>query len=309
MLPNDQQAPQDEPRRRRRLAYALAAGSAVGAASEAEGIVVYSGIEDLVIQQGASQALGLNADYYPDIFVRNYVDPYVGIEGNFQGVFLQFAPGRVVGDRFNDLGYARALGPGFLVDASSVEPDTFVASLAFGDNHPNAQFNNVENAYIGFSFPDLSSGLVPIPQRTDLHYAWLRVSINNEQGSFIVHDWAYETEFNVGIETGDRGAAGDFNDDGVVDLADYTVWRDNLGTDDILGGRGDENGDSLNVVDIDDYTLWRANFGAVVNQQPPSAFVPEPGALGLLAAGSLGLTALRERREKEDAARQQRDRS
>jgi PEP-CTERM motif len=127
------------------------------------------------------------------------------------------------------------------------------------------------------------------------------VSINNALGTFVAHDWAYESEAAVGITTGDKGNAGDFNDDGVVDAADYTVWRDNLGTDHILGGHGDENGDSFNIVDGDDYTIWKANFGHVDTSPSPGAgaaapVVPEPGTLGLLAAGSFGIAALRRRR-------------
>ncbi|MEO1497829.1 MAG: hypothetical protein AAFV43_11830 [Planctomycetota bacterium] len=279
---------------RRRLAYALAAGSAAGAGSSAEAIVVYSGIEDLTIAQGNYLPLLINADDVPDIYLRNYVDPYVGLTGNFQGAFLGFAPSRLVADRINNLGYVRALSAGYPVNPSTVDATTFVGSMAFGGNHPNAEFNNVENTYIGFSFADFPTFPIPIPDR-ELLYAWARVSINNAEGTFVLHDWAYETEPNVGIVTGDKGSAGDFNGDGTVDLADYTVWRDNLDTDFILAGNGDENGDSFDVVDEDDYTIWRSNFGHVSDVPPEAAGVPEAGSLGLLAAGALGLAALRER--------------
>jgi hypothetical protein len=52
---------------------------------------------------------------------------------------------------------------------------------------------------------------------------------------------------------------GDFNNDGVVDIADYTVWADNFGQTG-SGIAGDANGDG--VVDIADYTIWADNFGA-----------------------------------------------
>ncbi len=54
---------------------------------------------------------------------------------------------------------------------------------------------------------------------------------------------------------------GDFNDDGVVDAADYTVWRNNLGASDetAIGNHGD----GLNGVDTADYLLWKTNFGNV----------------------------------------------
>ncbi len=52
---------------------------------------------------------------------------------------------------------------------------------------------------------------------------------------------------------------GDFNDNGVVDAADYVVWRATLGN----VGEGllaDANNDD--IITGDDYALWRDNFGA-----------------------------------------------
>ncbi|TWT31093.1 Autotransporter-associated beta strand repeat protein [Posidoniimonas corsicana] len=54
--------------------------------------------------------------------------------------------------------------------------------------------------------------------------------------------------------------AGDFNSDGSVDAADYTIWRDNLGqSDDALNGNG--TGDASGNVVQADYDLWRDNYG------------------------------------------------
>ncbi|QDT68807.1 hypothetical protein MalM25_17320 [Planctomycetes bacterium MalM25] len=57
---------------------------------------------------------------------------------------------------------------------------------------------------------------------------------------------------------------GDYNQDGVVDAADYTVWRDNNGA---AGPVGDGTGPGLDgvpdgIVDQHDYELWKANYGA-----------------------------------------------
>ncbi|WP_145250610.1 hypothetical protein [Aeoliella mucimassa] len=75
---------------------------------------------------------------------------------------------------------------------------------------------------------------------------------------------------------------GDFNDDGQVDLADYTLWRDNLGTDFNLEGNGDELGASKGIVDAADYLLWKESFGnsRPNNIVPTTATVPEPTGLG-----------------------------
>lgn len=273
----------------RQFAYSLAAGAIVGTAPEAEAVIVYSGVEDLTIAQGFFQHLRLDADGKDDIRLENFVLQ----GGNYQGAFLPFYPARLVGKEIGGLKYARALDDGYLVDNSNV--NQFDVSLAYEDVNPNAEFINAESKYIGFRFPIF---LDEINDIREPHFAWIRVSINNAAGTFVVHDWAYESDAETPIVTGDRGAAGDFNDDGSVDAVDYTVWRNNLGTNHILAGHGDENGDSLNLVDMDDYTLWKANYGWVAPAEIGAggvAPVPEPGALGLLAAGSFGLSTLRRR--------------
>jgi Bacterial pre-peptidase C-terminal domain len=62
--------------------------------------------------------------------------------------------------------------------------------------------------------------------------------------------------------------AGDYNHNGVVDAADYTVWRDTLGSATDLRANGENNGSSAGLVDQADYTYWRAYFGAT--SAPPS---------------------------------------
>jgi Concanavalin A-like lectin/glucanases superfamily/Dockerin type I domain len=52
---------------------------------------------------------------------------------------------------------------------------------------------------------------------------------------------------------------GDFNRDGIVDAADYTLWRDQLGQIVIPGTSVDGTGDG--TVDAGDYDVWVANFG------------------------------------------------
>lgn len=85
--------------------------------------------------------------------------------------------------------------------------------------------------------------------------------------------------------------AGDYNDDGSVDAADYTVWRDSLGS---LGMNlpADGTGDDLlgvpdGDVDAFDYNYWKANFPA--GGPAIGASVPEPTALVMAAVCLLGL--------------------
>jgi alpha-tubulin suppressor-like RCC1 family protein len=70
--------------------------------------------------------------------------------------------------------------------------------------------------------------------------------------------------------------AGDFNSDGQVNLADYTVWRDSLGmTGTDLAADANED----HVVSASDYTHWKENFGRVAHTIPEAtsaSLVPEP---------------------------------
>jgi hypothetical protein len=68
------------------------------------------------------------------------------------------------------------------------------------------------------------------------------------------------------------GLPGDFNRDGRVDTADYTVWRKQLGQTGNIAADANED----NVVDIKDYNLWRSNFGRTDSAGiGASATVPE----------------------------------
>src|SRR5438094_10597825 len=49
--------------------------------------------------------------------------------------------------------------------------------------------------------------------------------------------------------------AGDYNGDGVVDTADYTMWRSSLGDSVTPGTKAD--GNSNGAIDAADYILWR----------------------------------------------------
>src|SRR4051812_50114922 len=51
---------------------------------------------------------------------------------------------------------------------------------------------------------------------------------------------------------------GDINNDGIVDIRDYGIWRQNFGQTN-CGNPADLNGDC--IVDIRDYGIWRAQFG------------------------------------------------
>lgn len=83
-------------------------------------------------------------------------------------------------------------------------------------------------------------------------------------------------------------AGGDYNHDGIVDAADYTIWRDAFGQSVSPGTGADGNGNGL--IDAGDYAVWTAKFGTSSGGGASNA-VPEPVALTLiiLAATSLAI--------------------
>jgi hypothetical protein len=90
----------------------------------------------------------------------------------------------------------------------------------------------------------------------------------------------------------------DYNQNGVVDAADYIVWRKLNG----LSGSGlaaDGNGD--NQVDNDDYVIWRQNFGnrrgtATGAGSLVAASVPEPSTLFFAFATLTAVMAMHRKR-------------
>lgn len=88
---------------------------------------------------------------------------------------------------------------------------------------------------------------------------------------------AWESEL---FATPTPGMEGDFNRDGSVDSADYTTWRDGLGTD----------------YDQTDYNVWRSNFGSTAAAGESSgdeSVIPEPTAFLLLILCIAGFTIAR----------------
>jgi hypothetical protein len=82
------------------------------------------------------------------------------------------------------------------------------------------------------------------------------------------------------------GAPGDYNYDGVVNTADYTVWRDAFDLGESYADYHQADGDFNGVVDDRDRGVWAAHYGS--SSLPANvSTVPEPGAAGLLALAAL----------------------
>jgi hypothetical protein len=85
---------------------------------------------------------------------------------------------------------------------------------------------------------------------------------------------------------------GDYNQNGTVDAADYTVWRDNRGSEALVNRGAGITG----PVGAADYEVWKTNFGQSLGAgSGATPAVPEPSTIVLLAVGVLGLATRSQR--------------
>ncbi len=86
-------------------------------------------------------------------------------------------------------------------------------------------------------------------------------------------------------------APGDYNGDGVVDAADFVLWRDRKDSTTDLRADGNGNG----IIDAADYDVWYSRFGTSYAGSADLAHtpVPEPSSIALCLGGMLALAVLR----------------
>ncbi len=89
------------------------------------------------------------------------------------------------------------------------------------------------------------------------------------------------------------GVFGDYNDNGVVDAADYSVWRDKLGQSTTI-----PHDSTPGMVTSEDYTVWKTNFGMAApgGGSLSAGAVPEPSSLMLVICSLAGLHMYQRRR-------------
>jgi hypothetical protein len=112
-----------------------------------------------------------------------------------------------------------------------------------------------------------------------------------EQGSGLARSGIPRVTYSFELADGRQGVAvwtltvaGDFNGDGTVNAADYTVWRNGLGT----------------LYTTDDFLVWKNNYGESIelgtaSSLPNQMQAPEPAGTVLFGMGLLRLAAIRMR--------------
>jgi autotransporter-associated beta strand protein len=84
--------------------------------------------------------------------------------------------------------------------------------------------------------------------------------------------------------------AGDYNGDGIINVADYQMWRALQGSPVTAGTKADGNANG--IIDAADYVAWRKLLTTAGGTSLNGASIPEPAAF-LLGAIALALTASR----------------
>jgi len=150
----------------------------------------------------------------------------------------------------------------------------------------------------------VSSGVVTRNRFVDMHFFDISGAQAGDQFVFSAmkgagdpgHASAGISGFTFDVLPTAAGVPGDYNNDGKVNAADYTVWRNHLGETYQLDNEG--AGQTEGLVTNEDYDFWKSQFGMGSGSGGGSASVsvPEPGTVGLLLVVAM-LAAIARRRE------------
>jgi hypothetical protein len=318
------------PTARRLASYSMAAGlGAFGCGEAAQGAIVYTDAPDIVVMRG-DPAINLNLDNDPtgklDLHFRNSGTGTWYASGRFVGLpypgnpapeSYSYALSRLTDPPGSNPGYyvrsfhpneqIGPVGEGLTVKAGRT-PNTPQGGYGVLKTNLRSPYSPMDDAgNFGDMTSDQFAGIAIRDPDDGLHFGWVRLraeiittaAFPYYEHKWTLYDWAYETELNTPILAGARPApvAGDYNSNGIVDAADYTVWRDQLGQNTTLPNSdpSDSDGDVTEA----EYNFWKSRFGSTSGSGSGAvqggSTVPEPSSLALLAAGVGALVSLRRR--------------
>jgi hypothetical protein len=199
------------------------------------------------------------------------------------------------------------------VDALIQTQSTWVVEI--GGTAPGTQFDQLVvtngasiNGTLEVELIDVGAGLFA-PSLGDTFEILVADSVVNEFDQVSLPDlsaglfWQVITQPDTVLLAVADHIAGDYNRNGVVDTADYVVWRNAEGSMTELAADGNLDG----TVDDFDYSIWMANFGVIAGSSSLAggshlrqlvAAVPEPSSIALSVAAILAVcrTSLRWRK-------------
>lgn len=196
--------------------------------------------------------------------------PFLGVNGFYEssGGAIGFVAGFGVDVTTRELLYQQG-GTGNFVAGPVVPANTWAhyrIDFDFGTDTYRSYYNGTLIATTGFVDAHLG-----IDRLTDVDMVALPAA--GDSGSQAQTGVAYFDNLIV-ID----GVRGDYNNDGLVNAADYTVWRD---TQNQTGFGLAADGDADGVIGAGDYQVWKSAYGAT-NALSPAIAVPEPAVAGLL---------------------------
>lgn len=154
---------------------------------------------------------------------------------------------------------ATSLLSGTYIDVDGLDFTTPSNAIA-GATNGNSAANRTVFAPFAITF---SSPLQP--ERT-FYIRWLPTNISGANDGLAIDDFSIGTTLGPGI-------ASDYNDNGVVDAADYVLWRDHLNQATSI-----PNDITPGTVTAQDYVEWRQRFGKTSAEFGGGASIPEPGS-------------------------------
>jgi hypothetical protein len=165
----------------------------------------------------------------------------------------------------------------FSTDAVSIASGTYLnidaldftspANTAAGTKDGNAAANRTVFA------PVAISPAAPIQPEKTFYIRWLSSNISGSNDGLAIDDFSIGTSLAPGI-------AGDYNDNGVVDAGDYSIWRKKLNQSVTI-----PNDITPGTVVTQDFIEWRNRFGKTASEfgAGSGAEIPEPATIHLAA--------------------------
>lgn len=222
-----------------------------------------------------------NITFPAEADIRSYAFPAIAGETLTWSFDYKFTGGAdpIAGDEFRaDLRFFR--------DLASGDPNSTGSQFIFEDQYLSGTeaaapgpWRRVTREFV-VPFDSPAPGDENRPAAGTLVYGDVRVSVN----AFTFFSQGQVRIDNVSVT---RPVSADYNNDGFVNAADYTAWRDTLGSTTMLAADGTGDG----VVDQLDYDRWVFEYGSTVGA---ATAVPEPSAIAFVAAASAA--AFRRRR-------------
>jgi YD repeat-containing protein len=223
-------------------------------------------------------AISLGTNNNPEQFVLLDLVPNVGFDGTGLDTLYMTNANAVSTTAVNPTGSENSGGlQKYTYDGSSfVEQITFNNGLALTTDTTNPLRGGLQGlAFAGFDasqhpiFYTTTVGTSPITQNALLKL----VDTGSATDAFtVVTNSPTNTVFRGVALAPVTGVPGDYNNNGIVDSADYVLWR--------KGGPLQNEVDAPGTVNQADYTAWKARFGSTATSGFASS-IPEPSALAL----------------------------